>query len=174
MFSTTGYHLDVVDLDHVNLLKYVIPTSKQKSEFAVCNEFVKFFHDLAIDFRTQPDGTHQKLISLLLAQAGRTGYKKAAKNKGRYDLTAIAEINELERSAQIIIPIFMSDEMKLAKEASVQLLKNREGITEEDPQVIYCEPAVHAIGDVMGNFNEALSMSELDDVFGGGSIADMF
>lgn len=168
----TGYGLDAIDVDHINLCKFNGGNSRL-SVNEEGNQYVAFFHSLAQKFRLQKDGTYSKLMCIILAQANRTGWKKAVKNKGRYDLTAISEFNELERSGQEIISVFTSDEMKMAKEASVQLLKNRFGPTVEDPQTVYAEPQAYTIGDELAGFADTIELEELEDVFGSGSIADL-
>ena len=116
----------------------------------------------------------RKLAVIILAQTNREGWKRAVKNKGRYDLRALAEANELERASQLILMVYTDDNMKMAKEASVQLLKNRSGVTAPDPISIFVDPEAYVAGEEMEGFNDMINMNELEDVFGGANIADMF
>ena len=94
--------------------------------------------------------------------------------RGKYDMRALAEANELERGSQIITTIFTDDNMKMAKEACVCLLKNRNGQTITDPVSIFVDPEAYVAGEEMEGFNDTISVGELQDVFGSASAADMF
>ena len=176
MMEQTGYPLDAVVWDHANLFKFNGSKSKRQSEGSEGNEYVSFIRKLSISFRKDKDkGTIRKLAMIILAQTNRDGWKRAVKNKGRYDLRALAEINELERAAQVICMVFTDDAMKTAKEASVQLLKNRNGVTAPDPINIFVDPESYVAGEEMEGFSDMLNMGDLENVFGSGSsVADLF
>lgn len=176
MLEKTGVGLDGVIVDHMHLCKFNGSGNKFGSSSEEGNAYVSFFRKKAISFRRDPiTKASRKLMMLLLAQVNRDGYKRAEKSKGHYDLRAIAELNELERASQMIVSVFTTAEMKLSKEATVQLLKNRNGATVDEPQSIFVEPAAYFIGEEMDGFSDVISMTELEDVFGSsGDIADMF
>ena len=130
MMEKTGYGLDAVVWDHANLFKFNSSGKRRQNEGSEINEYVSFIRKLSMTFRKDKDtGLMKKLSMVILAQVNRDGWKRSVKNKGRYDLRALAEANELERAAQLIFTIFTDDNMKMAKEATVQLLKNRNGVT---------------------------------------------
>ena len=56
------------------------------------------------------------LVTVGCAQTNREGNKRAEKNKGSYDLQALADLNELERSASYVVFLYTSDDMKLLQE----------------------------------------------------------
>ena len=64
--------------------------------------------------------------------------------------------------------VYTNDEMKVAHEATVQVLKNRFGPTIEEPQFVYVAPEAYTMGDEMEGFNESLDMNEMEDIFAGG------
>lgn len=163
MFEKTGYGLDAVVVDHIGLLKFN-GTGRHDIDG---NDYVSFFRKLGISFRKSEDGTMRKLMTILLAQVNREGYKRAEKNKGRYDLRAIAEFNELERAGQVIVSIFTDEDMKLAKEAVACLLKNRYGATIADTISVYADPESQVVGEEMEGFSTVMNMDELDSAFSG-------
>ena len=70
---------------------------------------------------------NKQVVVLILSQTSRDGWKKASKNEGCYDLTALADSNELERAASLVLTVYCSTSLKQVKEAKVQILKNRDG-----------------------------------------------
>ena len=110
MFEKTGYGLDAVIWDHANLFKYNGSGAKFQSEGAEINAYVSYIRKLSIKFRKDKDGNWRKLAMLVLAQSNRDGFKRAQKLNGAYDLRAISEANELERSAMKVYSIYTSEE----------------------------------------------------------------
>jgi len=157
--SQTGKGIDCIVVDHVGLLKF---NEKDLGfEGSVINAWVSFFRQQCIDFL----GTGRPIAIMLLSQANREGWKRAVKNEGRYDLRAISEANELERAAWRVFSIFTDENMKESKEAKVQCLKNRTGMTVMDPVVIFVDPVCYTFGDVGEGFNDSLSVDSLTDIF---------
>ena len=174
MIEETGYPLDAVFVDHAQLLKFSQNGKKFSSEIAMMNEYISFFRKLAIDFRKDSEGNSRKLAVLLLSQINREGWKKAVKNNGQYNLNALAEANELERGSQIIMTIFTDEQLKLANEARIQLLKNRNGVTMTEPASLFADFRAYVIGDDMQGFSDTMSMDDLESVFDSGtSLADI-
>ena len=115
MREKTGYGLDAIIVDHINLCKFNGSGKKYSSETAEGNAYVSFFRKLSLAFRKDEDGNMRKIAVIILSQINRTGRQKADKNHGRYTLNALAEFNELERAAQVVCTIYTNDEMKEAK-----------------------------------------------------------
>lgn len=172
----TGYGIDAVIWDHANLFKFNSSKVSKQNEGSEINEYVSFIRKLSIKFRRMPgEKDYRKIHSLILAQANREGYKRAHKLKGVYDLRAISEANELERGAQQIFSIYTNEDLKVAKEATMQILKNRTGATMVDPCSIFVDPVNYVAGEEVEGFNEMINMEELGDLFSGGSdMLDMF
>lgn len=84
---------------------------------------------------------------ILLAQLNREGWKKANRNEGAYDITALADANELERGSFRVFTIYTNEDMKARGSAQVQILKNRSGQTMYEPAQISVVPAAYVITD---------------------------
>ena len=107
---------------------------------------------MSISFRKNADSVRQ-IATFMLCQCNRQGYIKAQNQKdqnmkGRYDMTALAEANELERAASIILMIFSDDDLKLVEEARVQLLKSRFGKCQGIPIPVCCKAEFSQIGEM--------------------------
>lgn len=59
-------------------------------------------------------------------QINREGWKKAVLNDGVYDMTAMSNANEAERSTDVLLTIFTDEQMKINKSAVVCQLKGRQ------------------------------------------------
>ena len=95
------------------------------NETNVVNAYVSFFRQQALNFIRE----NKQVSVLILSQTSRDGWRKASRNEGCYDLTALADSNELERAASLVFTVFCSSSLKQVKEAKVQILKNRDGDT---------------------------------------------
>ncbi len=157
----TGKGIDCVIVDQAQLLKFGAKDSGIGQEGSVINAWVSFFRQQCLNFL----GSGRPIAVIMLSQANREGWKRAVKNEGRYDLRAISEANELERAAWRIFSIFTDENMKTSKEAKVQCLKNRTGLTVMDPIVVFVDPVCYTFGEVGSGFNDSLSVDSLDDIF---------
>jgi replicative DNA helicase len=167
-YEKTGYGLDGIVVDHINLCKFNGAGKKFSSETAEGNAYVSFFRKLGLAFRKDEEGNMRKLSVIILSQINRQGKQKADKNHGRYTLNALAEFNELERGAQVVMMIYTNEEMKESKEATVQILKNRNGRTIDEPLSVYADGETYVFGDEMEGFSSIISTGEMDDIFSGG------
>ena len=143
-------HLDAVIVDYVQLCKfsgsgYTADTNSQ------INAYVTFFRRLSQNFRKVVDASGKEdtkqLVMILLAQLNRGGWQKASRNNGKYDLTALADANELERGSYRIFTTYTTEEMKGRKSAQVQILKNRSGQTMYEPAVVYADGEAYVFAD---------------------------
>lgn len=153
----TGTGLDAIIVDHCHLLKYTDNASKGKSENAIINDYVSFFRRLTIKFRKLPkenpddEQKYSQLSTILLAQTNRKGYEQACKKRGAYNLLALSEANEIERSAYRVMSIWTDDLLKESKEAMVCVLKNRSGMTNYTPTPVYADGEAYVFGDITMN-----------------------
>lgn len=156
--------LDVVYHDHVGLYKYAEQNQRNLSTGEVINRYVSFIRRLSIRFRRDKDNNKEwrKLTSIILVQANRQGHQKAVRNNGRYTLMAISEANEVERACSTILASYTTEEMKLAKEASVQLLKSRYGQTIYEPINVFADPEYAKFGE---EEQQDLSGESMDAMF---------
>lgn len=121
----TGHGIDMLVVDHAQLLKYDENMKGIGNETNVVNAYVSFFRQQALNFIRE----NKQVSVLILSQTSRDGWRKASRNEGCYDLTALADSNELERAASLVFTVFCSSSLKQVKEAKVQILKNRDGDT---------------------------------------------
>ncbi|MCP6720448.1 MAG: hypothetical protein KJI72_03995 [Patescibacteria group bacterium] len=96
------------------------------------------------------------LTVFFLSQFSRAAYQstknqgesnKDKRSKGEYDLTAFSEASEIEKAADICVSIYYDEEFKKTKEATMQLLKNRDGDTIEEPFKVIVKPERIYVGD---------------------------
>lgn len=119
--SEEGKSLDFVVIDYVGLM--IQDKDKSYGDYNTdLNNIIKRLKNLAMTFK---DGRGLRVISPF--QVNREGWKKAVKNDGIYDLTALSNANEAERASDGIITLFMTDEMKRSGTAKVTNLKHRKG-----------------------------------------------
>ena len=133
--------IDICVLDYIQLIKFQGGNLDPKETM---NYFTKKFHDFS---QTYHDG--RGFAALLLSQANREGWARAAKNQGRYDLRGIAEGNEIERSSFNVISLYSTDKLKAQNIIKCQLLKYRGGPTLETPISIPTDLPYAFIGDTM-------------------------
>lgn len=141
--------IDVIYWDHANLFKFSTGPQKNMAVGETINAYISFIRRLSIRFRRSKENPNEwrKLANVVLAQSNRTGWQRAVKNSGRYSLTAISEANEMERASAYIIAIYTSEDMKISREASFQLLKSRYGQTIYEPINTYADPERYLVGD---------------------------
>jgi len=58
-------------------------------------------------------------------QISRRAFLEAKKNEGRYDATALGDYNEAERSADIVVSLYVDEEMRESGQTRIQNLKSR-------------------------------------------------
>lgn len=162
----TGKGIDGVFVDYINLFKFGA-VSKNQNEYAVINEYVSYFRKLALNFRKdKATGEYRKIHVMVAAQANREGWARAVKNQGAYDLRAIAEANELEKSSIVVLSIYTDENLKLAKEANMCLLKNRYGPVIVDPVAIKFDPEMYNVGSEDADQKIMMSSDELSELVG--------
>lgn len=138
----SGRGLDLIIVDYIQLMKYTDDMKSRVSEFEVTNMWVNYWRNQALDFLK----SKRKVHVLMAAQINRGGWLKAAKRDGEYDLTALAESNEIEKASSVIITLFSDEKLKESKEIKFQILKNRDGVKKERVDTIYCDFAHQVVG----------------------------
>lgn len=158
--------IEAVFVDQANLLKFY-GKSKFSNVGDAINEYVSFFRRMSISFRKNADSVRQ-IATFMLCQCNRQGYLKAQNQKdqnmkGKYDMTAIAEANELERAASLILMIYSDDDLKLIEEARVQLLKSRFGKCQGVPIPVCFKADFSQIGEMsdMSSGNTGYNSSDV-------------
>ena len=137
-----GGKLDCVIVDYIQLCKFSGHGVTYDANSQI-NSYVTFFRRLAQNFKKEikEDGTEEvrQLTMILLAQINRSSWQKASRNDGRYDITCLADANELERGSARVFTTYTSEDLKARKSAQVQILKNRAGQTMYDPVTVYAD-----------------------------------
>lgn len=164
-FSDT---LDLVYVDHVGLTKFYRNLTERLNYTNVgdtVNMYAAMFRRICVNFRTVQlsDGSteQRQLAGVLLAQINREGWKFAtrsktsseqtvADNKGTYDLTCLAEANELEKGSAVVITVYTDDDLRASHWAKVQCLKARFGKPVNTPVKIVAIPEFYLIGGING------------------------
>jgi replicative DNA helicase len=155
--------LDLVIWDHVNQFLYVNPGSVETG-----NHYIKYLSDLTKKYMTK-QGTLPH--TTLVVQTNRDGWRSAMKRDGKYDLTALQDFNEIEKSCTYVIFIYADEAMRDAKEAKMQLVKHRLGQTMLEPEALYVEFAYSSVGrefkNIVASFNPNMEASVLESFLGG-------
>lgn len=147
----TGKGIDLIIVDHIQLLKYDENNKCRISENATINYWVDYFRKQCMNFLN----TKRQVAIILLSQANRMGWQWAVKHEGSYQLTALAEANELERASSMVMSVFSSDPLKQVRRAKIQLLKCRDGQTMESALDEFADLAYYAFGNIKNNFDLA-------------------
>lgn len=180
--------VDAIFFDHANLFKFYSDKGNNTSTGEVINKYVSFIRKLSICFRKK-DGEAKQVASVLLAQTNRTGWKKADHNfrqtdqknkkgvpKEGYDLTALAEANELERCSSLVLAVYTNDALQSNHTAYVQVLKTRYGELNQTPVGVECIGEYFSFGEEAEIKESAFNMDSIDDLINldlGDSLGDV-
>lgn len=153
--------LDLIILDHVNRLQ-LLYTDKGRG---LGNEIIVKLCDAGLTFKT----LEGKLPTTIFAvQTNRAGWTQASKNGGRYSLTAISDLNEVERSSAYCVFIFTDMMSGESQEAKICMPKHRFGSVVPEPVTTTFMPQVVVVGDVVSDISYEDAFSSLGSDFGGG------
>ena len=167
--------LDLVGWDHVGQLELMFP---QMGNIAVRN--------ITSTTKTFLNTNGEKTCTMLCVQTNRQGWKAASKKGGKYDLTAIADLNEVERSSSYCVFVFLDSQSDGATGyTKVSLLKHRFGCLSDPefpieadflPEYCYLQTQggmkMSSTTDITGasfvtgmNSEEQVSVDDLEDYF---------
>jgi Replicative DNA helicase len=119
--ANAGHIMDFAVVDYVGLM--IQDKESRYGEFNVdLNNMVKRLKNFALTF---DNGRGLRMITP--HQVNREGWKEACKNEGVYRLTALSNANEVERSSDGVIALFMTDEDKKHGNVKITCLKHRDG-----------------------------------------------
>lgn len=142
-FKETGKGLDLIIVDHIQMLSYSEENSKT-TENTIINRWCNYFRSQCLDFLKSKRQVHVILIS----QINRKGFLKAVRNNGMYDMTALKEANEIETCASVILGIFSDTALITANQVKVGILKNRDGSRVGDAYQVSANYPYQLIGGV--------------------------
>jgi len=116
-----GKTLDFLIVDYVGLM--VQDKNEKYGDYNIdLNNIIKKLKNFALTFN---EGKGLRVITPF--QTNREGWKEAVKNDGIFKLTALSNANESERSADGVITLFMTEEMRRTGLVKIGCLKNRDG-----------------------------------------------
>lgn len=117
--STTNRNLEFCIIDYISMLR-ADDHQKTKDPNETVNNIVRDLKKFCLTFNK---GAGIRVLSP--HQSNRDGYKAAKANEGKYDLTAISNCHEIERSADLVISIFKNEVTELQDILKICCLKNR-------------------------------------------------
>lgn len=130
--------LDLVVWDHVHQLELMFPDCGNIAIRAITSAT-----------KTWKSRKGTQCVTGLAVQCNRDGERRARKRDGLYDLQAIGDLNEVERSCTAIVFLYTSEESKIVQETKICMIKNRLGGTLVEPAVITFNPAVSMVGSAV-------------------------
>lgn len=107
-----------------------------------------------------PDGSMP--VTLWACQVNREGYSRAIRRQGKYDLLAIADLNEVERSSSYVIFLFKENEA-VVQELKITMPKHRYGALIPEPVPVSFNPAVYTLGSDFAQSSGAGAFSSVFD-----------
>lgn len=139
--ETTGNGVDLVIIDHLNLLKF--NESNNMNDYSKVNHWMAYFRKNCKNFIRK----HKQICILVAVQSSREGYEKAQRNDGNYSLTAAAEGNEIERSSENMFAIYSDSDLKSQRKAKLQLIKGRNCGEMRNSILISVNPKYYIVSD---------------------------
>jgi len=114
-----GRELDFTVIDYITLLE-VDAQDKSKDHNQNLNNIIKQLKRLCLTFN---NGKGTRMLSPF--QVNRDGYKTAKEHEGIYNSTALSNAHEAERSADVIVSLFVDESERKSGMMKICNLKNR-------------------------------------------------
>lgn len=139
--------LDLVVIDHVNQIELLYPECG--------NRAIKTFQTSSKSFRN----SNNELTSwVMCCQTNRSGWEYASKHCGQYQLNALSDLNEVERSSSYCIFMYTDEEDKNSDNTRMCMMKHRHGLTIGEPFNVPFRPDLTMVGggvsiDLSGTFS---------------------
>lgn len=156
--ETTGKGVDLVIVDHLNLLKF--SDAKGMNDYSKVNHWMSYFRKNCKNFIRK----HKQVCILVAVQCSREGYEKAKHNGGTYSLTGAAEGNEIERSSENVLAIYSDSSLKEEKLAKIQLIKGRNCGEMKEPILMSVNPKYYIVSDYDELSQETVDEDDVIDV----------
>ena len=143
--------LDLVVIDHVNQIELLYPECGNRS--------IKTFQSSCKSFR---NSNNELIAWIMCCQTNRMGWEYAMKHGGQYQLNALAELNEVERSSAYCIFMYTDEEDRNSDNTRICMLKHRHGKLIADPINVPFRPDITTVGggvsiDLSGSFSSDFS-----------------
>ncbi len=121
VFHEYDKNLEFVVIDYISLLG-VEKDNKQKDNNENLNYIIKQLKQLCLKFN---NGQGLRMLSPF--QVNRAGLAEADKNGGIYNTSALSNAHEAERSADVVISLYMDRVMRTENQVKICCLKHRMG-----------------------------------------------
>lgn len=144
--------LDFITYDHINQVELMFPD--------MGNRFIRTITSTTKTYQNKRGALPATIMAM---QTNREGHKRASKRAGKYDLAALSELNEGERSSYYVIFMFTSDESKLLQETKICMPKHRLGALLTEPVTVTFNPASFVVGETVETVSFTGNLSFLDD-----------
>ena len=128
--------LDILGVDHAGQFELLYPECG--------NQVIKALQSFSKTYESEEGA---KPVVLMAVQCNRDGNAYAMKHDGKYNLQAIADLNEVERSSSYIVFMYTSDDSKIMQETKITLSKHRLGSVIPEPFVTTFRPEVLTVGE---------------------------
>jgi len=166
----TEHGIDLVVVDHIQLLKFAI---SGLDTISTINMYVSFFRQQSLSW------LHEKrnVSIILLSQANREGYSYAQKNNGAYLSQHVAEASEVERASAYIISVYTDAMSQITNQLTLCAVKLRGSALPPSVIPIYEDGSVYQVGEInktivdlddniVTNDNSKITMDALDSMLG--------
>lgn len=152
------YNIKTLILDYIQLMKtHRFKGYRNSDIYLMLNDIVGVLHLISVTYNVR---------IMLLSQINREGYKKDYKKKdehkeGKFKLSHLAEISNLERYAYYVVTTYTNDNLKKSNQVKFQLLAHRDGVTLEDPKFTFIIPEYFLIGNNdMYKFDDCIGIND--------------
>lgn len=163
----TGHGMDLLVIDHVQLLKFAIDGM---DTMTVINKYVSFFRQMSLSW------LHEKrqVAVILLSQANREGIAFAQKNGGQYMAQHVAEASEIERASSYIISVYMDPMLQITNQLTLSAVKLRGSQMPPSVIPIYEDGSLYQVGvtndsgsSIESSVDEShISLEDIDSMLG--------
>lgn len=158
------FQIDFIVVDYAQRFKYIPEAKLYGGGNDAANHYIDYFLNVAVG-----KSLGYPVSVAMLAQTNRDGKKSADANNGRYDISALAELNSLDRDSAYIMFQYKDANLLESNELKVSLPKNRFGNVIEEPVTTYVDPKYCVIGEEIEGFSdEGVASGFSDMLFGGG------
>jgi len=148
--------IDILVIDGVTLMYPNLKSRKSREEM---NNFIADIRSFGLTF----DGG-RGLPVIAPFQVNRNGYDMAMSNKNNlYDLTAISDYNEIERSSTHVISSFQNKDMRDAGQVKIQHLATRES-EQFEPILISVDGSTGVYIETKGSYSEEDTMDIIEEL----------
>lgn len=151
--------LDAVVWDHVNQFKYVQPEAKLTGDH--------YIHMLTKIGNSYTNQQGRKIVTIMPAQTNRQGYMRALRRDGEYDMTALSDFNEIERSSTYVIFCYADETDREQGAMKVQLAKHRLGPLMIGTETIEADFAYAKVGNDFSDTLDGIGDEREDEMFSG-------